>query len=87
VVDALHMCVTRQGPYGNDCSQSILSNPPANMSKSVSPASGAGGERVGCARALGGSPCDVAGRTRAEVCETGAKQPRGIVRCAQHCGS
>jgi hypothetical protein len=30
-------CVLLQGPYGNDCSQSILSNPPANMSKSVSP--------------------------------------------------
>ena len=30
------LCVVRQGPYGNDCSQSILSNPPANMSKSVS---------------------------------------------------
>jgi hypothetical protein len=29
-------CVVLQGPYGNDCSQSILSNPPANMSKSVS---------------------------------------------------
>ena len=25
-----------QGPYGNDCSQSILSNPPGNISKSVS---------------------------------------------------
>eukprot|EP00287_Rhodomonas_sp_CCMP768_P008852 CAMPEP_0196738610 /NCGR_PEP_ID=MMETSP1091-20130531/15899_1 /TAXON_ID=302021 /ORGANISM="Rhodomonas sp., Strain CCMP768" /LENGTH=67 /DNA_ID=CAMNT_0042082583 /DNA_START=27 /DNA_END=230 /DNA_ORIENTATION=- len=26
----VHAC----GPYGNDCSQSILSNPPANISKS-----------------------------------------------------
>eukprot|EP00277_Geminigera_cryophila_P018140 CAMPEP_0179458528 /NCGR_PEP_ID=MMETSP0799-20121207/42063_1 /TAXON_ID=46947 /ORGANISM="Geminigera cryophila, Strain CCMP2564" /LENGTH=69 /DNA_ID=CAMNT_0021259839 /DNA_START=24 /DNA_END=233 /DNA_ORIENTATION=+ len=27
----VHAC----GPYGNDCSQSILSNPPANLSKSA----------------------------------------------------